>query len=268
MKADILDLEGKKVKSIELPEQFNEEYRPDLIKRAVLAMQSHARQPYGAAPEAGMRHSTYVRRRRRKYRGAYGQGISRSPRKVMSKSGRHLNWVGALAPFTVGGRRAHPPKAEKEQAIKINVKERKKAIRSAIAATTNLKIVQERGHFTEKAPIIVENSFESLKKAKEVVAILKKFGLEKEMERVSKKKVRAGMGKSRGRKHNKKKSLLIVTSKNCQLTKAARNLPGVDLAEVKLLNAELLAPGTHAGRLTIWTEDAIKMLDKEKLFTK
>src|SRR3989338_1419372 len=183
MKADILNLEGKKTGSVELPEQFNEEYRPDLIKRAVLAMQSHGRQPYGAAPEAGMRHSTYVRRRRRKYRGSYGQGISRSPRKVMSKSGRHLNWVGALAPFTVGGRRAHPPKADKELAIKINVKERKKAIRSAIAATTSLELVKKRGHFTEMAPIIVESSFESLKKAKEVAAIFRKFGLEKEMER-------------------------------------------------------------------------------------
>ncbi len=52
MKADILNTEGKKVKSIELPIQFNEEYRPDLIRRAVLAMQSHGRQPYGSSPEA------------------------------------------------------------------------------------------------------------------------------------------------------------------------------------------------------------------------
>ena len=38
--------------------------------------------------------------------------------------------------------------------------------------------------------------------------------------------------------------------------------------EIKNINAELLAPGTHAGRLTIYTESAINMLEKEKLFEK
>ena len=175
MKADILNTEGKKVKSIELPIQFNEEYRPDLIRRAVLAMQSHGRQPYGASPEAGKRHSVTVRKRRRTYRTSYGQGISRSPRKIHSKSGRHISWTGAFAPFTVGGRRAHPPKVEKELKIKINVKERRKAIRSAIAATTNITLVQERGHVAVTAPLVVDHSFESLSKAKDVVVALKKL---------------------------------------------------------------------------------------------
>ncbi len=266
MKTDILNLEGKKVKSIDLPEQFDEEYRPDLIRRAVLAIQSHKRQPYGAKPEAGFRQSVTVRKRRRKYRGCYGQGIARSPRKIMSKRGRNLAWVGAFAPNTVGGRRAHPPKATKELAIKINDKERKKAIRSAIAACSIKDLVQKRGHFTETAPIVIESSFESLKKAKDVIKILNNLGLEKELERSSERKVRAGKGKIRGRKYVRKKGPLIVVSKRCELMNSARNIPGVDLSEIKFLNAELLAPGTHAGRLTIWTEEAIKILGKENLF--
>ena len=54
--------------SIELPAQFVEPVRPDLVKRAVEAIQSHKRQAYGADPEAGMRHSANVSKRRRKYR--------------------------------------------------------------------------------------------------------------------------------------------------------------------------------------------------------
>jgi len=28
------------------------------------------------------------------------------------------------------------------------------------------------------------------------------------------------------------------------------------------LNAEMLAPGTHPGRLTLWSNDAVEQLDK------
>ncbi|NIA12323.1 MAG: 50S ribosomal protein L4, partial [Nitrospiraceae bacterium] len=37
---------------------------------------------------------------------------------------------------------------------------------------------------------------------------------------------------------------------------------GVDVVMCDRLNAELLAPGTHAGRLTIWTESAIAELGR------
>ncbi len=50
----------------ELPSQFKEAVRIDLIKRAVLTLQSNARQKYGAKPEAGQRHSAELSRRRRR----------------------------------------------------------------------------------------------------------------------------------------------------------------------------------------------------------
>ncbi|NOR47934.1 MAG: 50S ribosomal protein L4, partial [Methanosarcinaceae archaeon] len=73
--------------------------------------------------------------------------------------------------------------------------------------------------------------------------------------------IRAGKGKLRGRKYKHKKSVLIVAGEQSLITKAANNLSGVDVATVDSLNAELLAPGTHAGRLTIWTESAISNLE-------
>ena len=73
-----------------------------------------------------MKQSAKLSKRRRAYRGSYGFGISRTPRKILSKRGRRLGWVGAVAPNTVGGRRTHPPKAEKIWREEINTKERRK----------------------------------------------------------------------------------------------------------------------------------------------
>jgi large subunit ribosomal protein L4e len=55
---------------------------------------------------------------------------------------------------------------------------------------------------------------------------------------------------------------LIVIAENKGLAEAAANVPGVDVAIVNALNPELLAPGTHPGRLTLWTNGAIEQLDK------
>src|SRR3989338_5909587 len=98
MKLDILDAAKNKVGEIELPSQFEEEFRPDLIQRAVLAIQSHKRRAYASSEDAGKRASAKLSRRRRDYRGSYGIGISRVPRKIMTRRGTRLNWVGAFAP--------------------------------------------------------------------------------------------------------------------------------------------------------------------------
>jgi large subunit ribosomal protein L4e len=70
----------------------------------------------------------------------------------------------------------------------------------------------------------------------------------------------------RGRKMKTPKSLLIVVGEDKGIISAARNLPGVDVVEVQGLNAELLAPGTHAGRLVVWSMSAIERLEQEALF--
>jgi large subunit ribosomal protein L4e len=55
---------------------------------------------------------------------------------------------------------------------------------------------------------------------------------------------------------------LIVVAENRGIFNAAGNLPGVTIAAVNVLNAEMLAPGAHPGRLTVWTNGAIEQLDK------
>jgi large subunit ribosomal protein L4e len=269
MKLKLLSAEAAEKGTITLPAQFEEPVRKDLIKRAVLSLQAGARQPYGAKPEAGKRYSSYVSKRRRNYKGTYGIGQSRTPRKILTKRGTQFYFVGAFAPQTVGGRRAHPPKASKNWEQKINETENRKAIRSALAATMQRELVKARGHKAPEAyPFIISSEFETITKAAELKKALTKLGLQDEMSRASEKKVRGGKGKNRGRKYKLKKSILFVTSKKSSLEKAAGNFPGVDVATIESINAELLAPGTQPGRLTLYTEQAIKMLAEKKLFTK
>jgi large subunit ribosomal protein L4e len=253
-KINVYDLNGEIKNKIDLPEIFQQPFRPDIIRKAFSVLRSNKRQPYGADPMAGKRHATAS--------AGKGLGVSRVPRLTQVGSRR-----AALAPGTVGGRRAHPPKAEKQWKEKINKKEKKLAIESALSAIANKEIVIQRGHkFDEKItlPIVVDDKFKDVKKTKEVIEILKKLKVYEDVERAANgRHIRAGKGKRRGRKYRIPKSVLIISSKG-NLHKSASNLPGVDVITPQQLNIEYLAPGGDAGRLTIFTEEALKQIGGAK----
>lgn len=274
LEGKIIDLNGKEVGEIELPDQFLEEIREDIVKRAYWAVFSHSLQPYGVDPLAGKRRVVkWKKRRRKRYRSFYGWGISRSPRYILARFGggwARILFKAGFAPFAVGGRRAHPPLSEKILYEKVNKKERKKAIRSCIAATASRYYVIKRGHRIPEEislPIIVEDEFENLKKTKDVYNFLLRINLREELERTKKKKVRSGKGKMRGRRYKRKVGPLIVVSRDgVPAIKASRNIPGVDVIPVHKLNLLLLAPGAKPGRLTIWTKGSLERLKNERLF--
>src|SRR3989344_574496 len=261
MKAAVLGIDGSRQKDIELPGVFSTKVDEALIRRAVLSIQSARLQPKPPGKVAGREYTAW-------YIGSRGQPAqyrtmntehSRLPR---LKNRRQLT-AGkvALVPHAVKGPQAHPPKVEKVLKEKINRKEKKKAVDSAIAATAMKALVEKRGHKigAMNLPIIVEDKFEQVDKTKKVVEILRKLGLIADVERAKdKRKLRAGKGKKRGRKYRKAKSILIVVGKHGNIYKAARNLEGVDVIEAKDLNAEMLAPGAVPGRLTIWSESSLK----------
>ena len=253
-------LKGKAGTAITLPSHFDTPYRPDVIKRAVLAVQSKRYQPHGVDPLAGKRNTAQSWQT--------GHGRSRVPR--VKGSGTLAANKGAFAPGTVGGRVAHPPEARKVLVERINKKENRLAIRSAIAATADKKRVSERGHQVDKVkeiPLVVDDKLETITSTKELRTVTSALGLEADLLRAENGRgVRAGKGKMRGRKMKTPKSVLIVVGQDLGIGRAARNLPGVDIAEVHGLNAELLAPGTHSGRLVLWTRSAIDRLEKENLF--
>ncbi|MHA2223713.1 MAG: 50S ribosomal protein L4 [Candidatus Hodarchaeales archaeon] len=251
----IYDLEGKEIEKIDVSKLFNTSFRPDLIKRAVLASRRNRQIPYGVDPRAGKRTSAES--------WGTGRGAARIPRVKGSRT--HSGSRGALIPFAVGGRRTHPPEAQKNFTEKINKKERKIAKMSAISATTDPVIVESRGHIIEEIksfPLIISEEFESLKKTKEVQEVFKNLGLLYDLAKAKRRnsQIRPGKGKMRGRKYKRGKSVLVVIAHDYGIVSAARNLPGVDVIVVNQLNTEHLAPGTHAGRQTLWTKSAIELI--------
>jgi len=261
MKVNILDIQGNSKGEIELPRVFNFPYRPDLIQRAVLAIQSHNRQSYGVDILAGKRTSAHYHGVKDTYTTMKNIERARMAR-IHGQGPPGLILTARFVPQAVKGREAHPPKIEKKWWQKINDKERILSIKSAIAATAMKDIVINRGHKVGNVnlPIVVDDEIQSLKKAKQVKEFLEKIGLEEELKRAKEKKVRAGKGKMRGRRYKKKKSVLFVISEDKGILNAAKNLSGVDICLVNNLNAELLAPGAHAGRLVIYSESALKKL--------
>jgi large subunit ribosomal protein L4e len=139
----------------------------------------------------------------------------------------------------------------------MNKKEYQKALKSAIAATAQLEIVKERGHKTEIAPIILDAAFENIKKTKEINSILNII-CEEDLKRGKNTKRRTT------RKGGKKipKTALIVVSDDSKLLNSAKNISGLDVVSANKLTVELLAPGTTPGRLTCYTENALKELEK------
>ena len=243
MQVTVRDLDGDDAGEVELPAVFETAYRPDLIKRAVLAAQANRQQDAGSDEYAGLRTP------------AESQGSGRGMAHVPRQNGRARE-----VPQAVSGRPAHPPKAEKDRGLDINKKERKLATRSAIAATADADRVAERGHAFDgelDLPLVVSDEFEDLHKTREAVDLLETLGVYADIERSEDgKTIRAGRGTTRGRKYTQPKSILFVTSEEPSL--AARNLAGADVATAAEVNVENLAPGTDAGRLTIWTESAVE----------
>ncbi len=240
MNTTVHDLDGEEAGELELPGVFETPYRPDMIRRAVLAAQANRKQDYGTDEYAGLRTP------------AESFGSGRGQAHVPREGGKARR-----VPQAVGGRRAHPPKTEKDRSLSINDKERQQAVRSAIAATTDAELVAERGHEFDDdlaLPVVVSEDFADLQKTQEAAGTLEALGVHADIDRAEERTVKSGQGSARGRKYRRPTSVLVVTTD--EPSRAARNLAGADVATAREVNAEDLAPGTHAGRLTVYTESA------------
>lgn len=252
VKVNVYGTDGSIKEKIDLPDIFNTPFRPDIIRKSFNVLHSNKRQPYGSDPYAGTKHATVSVGK--------GRGMSRVPRLTQGRRA-------ALAPCVVGGRRAHPPKSERNWKEKINKREKKFSINSALAATASKEIVNNRGHkFDEKItlPILLEDNFDNIKKTKQVIETFEKLGIYDDVLRATNgKHIRAGRGKTRGRKYRTPKSILIVSTKE-NIRKSSKNLTGVDIVKPNELNIEHLAPGGDAGRLTVFTKSALKVIGGSK----
>lgn len=245
----VLGVGGEVLGEVELPDVFNSPVRLDVIKRSVITIQSHRYQPQGRDPHGGKRTT------------AESQGVGHGIARLARLKGGHR---AAFVVGTVGGHTSSPPRSEKNLRLRMNKKENRLAIRSGIAATADKELVSGRGHVIQSVkdlPLIVEDKVQELKRTKEVIEMMSKTGLWEDTVRGSEKKIRAGKGKMRSRGLKGRRGPLIVVSEDLGISKATGALSGVDVVEVRNLNAELLAPGTHPGRLTLWSKSAISLLD-------
>jgi len=192
-----------------------------------------------------------------------GRAVSRIPR--VQGGGTHRSGQGAFGNMCRGGRMFAPTKTWRKWHRKVNVTQKRYAVASAVAASGVPALVMARGHridTTPEGPLVVGSGAEQITKTSAAVALLKKLGAYADVEKtLASKTMRAGKGKMRNRRFVQRRGPLIVYNNDGGLTRAFRNIPGVELADVKALNLLQLAPGGHVGRFCIWTESAFEALD-------
>jgi len=259
MKAQILSQTGSKGE-ISLPEIFSSKVREDIAQKFFEAEKKI--QPYGPNPESGKHHSASgnLSHSRRLWKTAYGKGISRVPRKIMWRRGDHFFWVGAETSGTRGGRQAHPPKVARFQnEKKINKKEKRIAIESAFSSTANSEFLKKRYSTLQEIkislPLVISSDALKLK-TKEFFQFLEKNLGQVYSVAIRHKKQRAGKGKMRNRRYSENAGLLLVIGK-----KESKNISGIEVRKISEVEISDLFP---LGRLTIYTENAVKELNQVK----
>jgi large subunit ribosomal protein L4e len=259
MKTTSYTTTGTKDAEVELPIIFSTPYRKELIHKAFTNLTSHKFQKQGRKPMAGMDVVADSNDP------PTGQGVSRVAR--MQGGGGARQGQGAEVASTRGGRQAHPPIVEKVIYKKLNKKENKLALCSAIAATASKDLVESRGHKIEgieSFPIIVSDDIESVSKTSEITKIMDSLKLSQDVKRLETRKPRSGQSRLRGRTKKVGKSVLFVTADSTNLSKAIGALPGVEVKSVKELSVLDLAPGSDPIRLTVYSKSAIEEIAKIK----
>lgn len=222
---------GTKDGEVELPLIFSTPFRRELIHKAFTNLNSHKFQRQGRHPTAGMDVVADSNDP------PTGQGVSRVARARGGGGGRQGQ--GAEVASTRGGRQAHPPIVEKVIYKKLNKKEKKLALCSAIAATASKDLVESRGHKIEgieSFPIVVTDDIESISKASEIVKVLDSLKLSQDVQRLQSRKPRSGKPSLRGRSKKVGKSVLFVTKDSSNISKAIGALPGVEVKNVNELS--------------------------------
>merc|ERR1712045_485016 len=241
--------------SVSLPAVFKAPIRPDIVSFIHHEIAKNHRQPYCVNRDAG--HQTSAES------WGTGRAVARIPR--VRGGGTHRSGQGAFGNMCRGGHMFAPTKVYRRWHRKVNVAQKRYAMVSAIAATGVPALVMAKGHRVEEipeVPLVVSDKIQSYNKTKEAHIFLKKIKAYSDIEQVYKsKRFRAGKGKMRNRRRIQKRGPLVVYDQDQGLTKAFRNIPGVDTICVDHLNLLKLAPGGHVGRFCIWTESAFKKLD-------
>lgn len=247
--------DGKSAAQTTLPAVFKAPIRTDVVQFVHTNMRKNKRQPYAVSSIAG--HQTSAES------WGTGRAVSRIPR--VRGGGTHRSGQAAFGNMCRGGRMFAPTKTWRKWHRRINQNQRRYATCSALAATALPALVMARGHRVDnigEVPLVVDNAIEKMSKTKDAVRLLKALNAYADVERSKlSRKIRPGKGKMRNRRYVTRRGPLVIYNEDNGITRAFRNLPGVDLLKVDRMNLLLLAPGGHLGRFCIWSRAAFDKLD-------
>lgn len=260
MNTKIFDLKGNEIESVNLPTVFDYPYRPEVIKKTYVNLDSHHYQKQGRYPAAGEIVSAESRNT--------GLGIARLARakgEGFSRAGQAAG-VGGVRK----GRLNHPPESWKVTYKKLNKKENSVGLLSAISCTSKKDLVEKRGHIVDgmnSFPLVISDELEGIKKTKDLISILKDIGIGGDLDRVERSiKKRSGKARKRGRPNRIGKSALIVVgNETCDLLKLDGSIPGITIKYVKDLSVLDLAPGARPIRLTVYSKSSLDKLNDLKV---
>lgn len=244
------------VGTVPLPAVFKAPIRPDVVNFVHTNIAKNKRQPYAVSERAGHQTSAIS--------WGTGRAVARIPR--VSGGGTHRAGQAAYGNMCRGGRMFAPTKIWRKWHRKVNLNQRRYATVSAIAASAVPSLVMARGHRIEKinqVPLVIADQIQSLLKTKSAIKFLQAVNAYDDVEKVKdSRNLRAGKGKMRNRRYRQRRGPLVCYAEDNGITKAFRNVPGVELISVHALNLLQLAPGGHLGRFIIWTQSAFSKLDQ------
>jgi len=248
--------DNKAEQHVTLPAVLAAPIRPDVVHDVHTRMNKNKRQAYAVSKLAD--HQTSAES------WGTGRAVARIPR--VAGGGTHRAGQGAFGNMCRGGRMFAPTKTWRRWHRKISVGQRRYALVSALAASAIPALVMARGHRIQQIPeipLVVDNkSIDHVDKTSKAKELLKSLNAYADVEKVKdSRKIRRGKGKMRNRRYVQRRGPLVIYNEKGPVTKAFRNLPGVELCCVTRLNLLQLAPGGHLGRFCIWTKDAFERLD-------
>jgi len=241
--------------TLALPAVFKAPLRPDVVTTVHDQLSKNHRQAYAVKGIAGEQTSAES--------WGTGRAVARIPR--VRGGGTHRSGQGAFGNMCRGGRMFAPTKTYRRWHRRVNIRQRRYAMCSALAASALPALVMAKGHKVDQVPeipLVVEDSVQQMKKTKQAVTLLKKLKCWDDIMKVKRSRsIRNGKGKMRNRRHVQKRGPCVIYDQDEGISRAFRNIPGITLISVDRLNLLKIAPGGHLGRFLIWTESAVKRLD-------
>merc|ERR1712063_94601 len=240
--------EGNRTGQVSLPGVLVAPIRSDVVQFVHTNLNKNNRQAYAVSVKAG--HQTSAES------WGTGRAVARIPR--VPGGGTHRAGQGAFGNMCRGGRMFAPTKVWRRWHRRVNLQQKRMAVCSALAASALPALVMARGHAINQVPevplVVANDAFTGMEKTRTAVALLKALNAYDDVQKTKdSRKIRAGKGKRRNRRYVQHVGPLVIFDEAGPLTRAFRNIPGVDMCQ--------LARGGHLGRFIIWTQGAFAKLD-------